>query len=102
MKIFNIRFKLINFYHLCYICGHHYELLCDLECIGIEDEMLKLKKALSTYKNFEKSFYEVYLKSFLNYTLIMILLFAHNIAKLNISLNAFYGIIFQISQEYKW
>lgn len=32
--------------------NYHYKLLYDEEHIGLEDEMLQLKKALGIYKNF--------------------------------------------------
>lgn len=82
--------------------GHHYESLHDLERIGIKDGILRLRKTSGTYKDFGKSFYEVWSEGFHNYTSIMVLLFAPNTAELNVSLNPFYNNILQLSQVYKW
>lgn len=82
--------------------GHHYELLHDQERIGIEDGMLRLRKTLGTYKDFEKLFYEVWSESFHNYTSIMVSLFVPSTAELNVALNTFYANILQLSQVYEW
>ncbi len=63
--------------------------------------MLRLMKTSGTYKNFRKSFYEVWSESFLNYTSIMVSLFAPSTAELNVALNSFYGNILQLSQVYE-
>ncbi len=76
MKIFHNRFKSINLYRLRHMRGHHYDSLHDQERIGIENGMLRLRKVSGTYKDFGKSFYEIWSENFLNYSSIMVSLFA--------------------------
>ncbi len=64
--------------------------------------MLRLRKTFGTYKDFEMSFYEVWSESFLNYTSIIVSLFAPSTAELNVALNPFYSNILQLSQVYEW
>ncbi len=82
--------------------GHHYKSLHDQKQIVIEDGMLRLRKTSGTYKDFGMSFYEVGSESFLNYTSIMVSLFAPSTAELHVALNSFYGNILQLSQVYEW
>lgn len=82
--------------------GYHYESLHNQEWIGIEGEILRLRKTFGIYKDFGKSFYEVWSESFLNYTSIMVTLLAPSMAELNVAFNSCYGNIFQLSQVYEW
>ncbi len=59
VRIFQKKFKPINLYCPRHIRGLRFDSLHDQDRIGIEDEMLKLRKTSRTYKDFGKSFYEV-------------------------------------------
>jgi hypothetical protein len=102
VKIFVNKFKLINLYRLRHMRGLQYDKLNDMNRIGIEDDMLKLRKTSRTYKDFEKSFHEVWSESFLNYTSIMISLFGKTALDLHATLSAFHNDIYQLSRVYEW
>lgn len=64
--------------------------------------MLRLKKALGTYKIFGKSLHNVWGEAFINYTVILVGFFGKEPLNLNIILINFYGNIFQLSKIHKW
>lgn len=73
--MFRNKLKLINLYQLQHIQGLTFKAYQDEEKIRIKDGMLKLQKTLETSKNYDSSFYEVWLKAFINYTSIISPLF---------------------------
>ncbi len=64
--------------------------------------MLKLWKTSETYKDLGKSFYEVWVDAFYNYTIILISLFDTEALDLYATLNEFYSCIYELSKVYKW
>jgi hypothetical protein len=102
VKIFVNKFKPINLYRLRHMRGLQYDKLNDMDRIGIEDGMLKLRKTSGTYKDFGKSFHEVWSESFLNYTSIMVSLFGKTAPDLHAALSAFHNDIYQLSRVYEW
>ena len=77
--------------------GYYYKLLHNQKRISIKDGILSLKKTLRTYKDFGKSFYEVWLENFFNYSSILISLFALSMSVFNVIFNFFYNNILQLS-----
>jgi hypothetical protein len=76
VKIFNEKFKFINFYKLRYMRDLSHEFYENHNRIEFENDQLKnLKKIVEIFKDFEKSFYEIYSKVFINYQLMIISLF---------------------------
>lgn len=68
MKIFNEKFKLINLYKLRHMKDFSHEFFKNHDRIEIENDQLKnLKKTIDIFKDFEKTFYEIYSKIFINY-----------------------------------
>ncbi len=76
VRIFQNKFKPINLYRLRQMRGLWFDSLHDQDRIGIEDGMLKLRKTSGTYKDFRKSFYEVWADVFHNYTTILVFFLA--------------------------
>lgn len=61
VRILHNKFKPINLYRrLRHMRGFRFDSLKDHDRIGIEDGMLGLRKTSGTYKDFGKSFYEVW------------------------------------------
>lgn len=102
VKIFQNKYKPINFYRLRHMRGLTFEAYRNKEKIGIEDGLLKLRKALGTYKDYRSSFYKVYLKAFINYTSILVSLFGATAPQLQPALTRFYELILQLSKFYDW
>ena len=102
MRIFSNKFKLINLYCLCQMRGLQFDSLHDQDRIGIEDDMLKLRKTSETYKDFGKFFYEVWADAFHNYTTILVLLFGREVPDLHSALAQFYTNIYKLSTLYEW
>lgn len=75
VRFFYNRFKLINLYRLCHICGLQIEAMFDKNRIGVEDNIFKLRKISRTYKEFGMLFYEVWANALYNYTTIFIFFF---------------------------
>lgn len=80
--------------------GLIFEVYRNEQKIGIEDGLLKLQKALRTYKNYKSSFYEVWSESFINYTLILVSFFGTMTPRLQLALTQFYGLILQLLEVY--
>jgi hypothetical protein len=75
----------------------------DQNRIDIENNQLKsLKKTMRIYKNFEKIFYEIYSKFFINYLLIVITLFATISSNIEVTLIKFYQKILKLAKLYDW
>lgn len=64
--------------------------------IGIENGMLKLRKILGTYKNYDSSFYEVWSETFINYTSIIVFLFGAIVPRLQAALTQLFGLVLQL------
>lgn len=72
------------------------------EKIDIEDGMLKLRKISRIYKDYSSSFYKIWLKAFINYTLIIVFLFGLTTPWLQAALAQFYGLVLQLLKVYNW
>ncbi len=59
VRIVQNEFKPINLCCLRHMRGLRFDALQDLDRIGIEDGMLRLRETSETYKDFGKSFYNV-------------------------------------------
>ena len=94
VRIFQNKFKPINLYRLRHMRGLRFDSLHDQDRIGIEDGMLKLRKTSGTYKDFGKSFYEVWADAFHNYTTILVSLFGREVPDLHSALAEFYTNIY--------
>ena len=64
------------------------------ERIAIEDVIHRLRKTSGIYKDFEKSFHEVWSDSFHNYIIILVSLFGKEAPDLHIALAEFYSNIY--------
>ena len=64
--------------------------------------MLKLRKISRTYKDFGKSFYEVWADVFYHYTTILVFLFSREVPDLHSALAKFYTNIYELSTVYEW
>ncbi len=102
VMIFQNKIKPINLYRLRHMRGVRFDSLHDQDCIGIEDGMLKLRKTSVTYKDFGKSFYEVWADAFHNYTSILVSLFGREVPDLHSALAEFYTNIYKLSKVYEW
>jgi hypothetical protein len=73
VRIFNEKFKLINFYKLRYMRELNHEFYLKQNHIELEkNEQLKnLRKIVRIFKNFDKFYYEMYSETFINYHLIV-------------------------------
>ena len=96
VKIFQNKFKPINLYCL------RFDALQDHDRISIEDGILRLRKMSVTYKDFEKSFYDVLADAFHNYTTIFVSLFSKEALDLNTALAEFYSNVYKLFTVYKW
>ena len=63
--------------------------------------MLRLRKTSGTYKDFGRSFHEVWGEAFINYTTILVSLFGKEASDLHAALHQFYGTILQLSKVYE-
>ncbi len=102
VRIFQNKFKLINLYRLRHMRRPRFDSLNDQDCIGIKDGMLKLRKTSGTYKDFGKSFYEVWADAFHNYTTILVSLFGSEVPDLHSALAEFYTNIYELFTVYEW
>ncbi len=102
VRIFQNKFKPINLYCLRHIHGLQFDSLHDQDRIGIEDGMFKLRKTSGTYKDFGKSFYEVWTDAFHNYTTILVSLFGREVPDLHSALAEFYINIYELSTVFEW
>ncbi len=84
------------------MCGLWFDALLDHNWIGIEDGMLRLRKTSRIYKDFEKSFYDVWSDAFHNYTTILVSLFSKEALDLHITLAEFYKNVYELSTVYEW
>lgn len=76
IRIFHNMFKTINPHRLRHMRGLRYEAFQNQERISIEGGMLRLRKTSGTFEKFGKSFHEVWGEAFINYTAILVSLFA--------------------------
>lgn len=89
VKIFWNKFKLINFYRLRQIQGLTFETYQNKNRVAIEDVMLKLRKTLGAYYDYDSSFYDIWSDVFINYTLILVhYLRQQRVASKSLSLNS--------------
>ena len=102
MKIFHNKFKPINLYRLRHMQGLWFESYRDHDRIGIEDGMLLLRKNSGTYKDFGKSFYEVWSEAFITYTSIIVFLFGATAPDLHSIITIFSTKILQLAKVYEW
>jgi hypothetical protein len=104
VRIFNGKFKLINLYKLRHMRGLGHEFFEDQDRIGFgENGQLKnLKKTVGTFKDFGKTFYEVYAEAFINYQLITTTLFAKISPDLFATLIKYYQKILELAKLYDW
>lgn len=82
--------------------GLRFDSMQDHDRVGIEDGMLRLRKTSGTYKDFGKSFYEVWADTFHNYTTILVSLFGKEAPDLHAALAKFYSCIYELSTVYEW
>lgn len=64
--------------------------------------MLRLGKTSGTYKDFGKSFFEVWADAFHNYTTVLVSLFGKEAPDLHAALQDFYSSIYELSTVYEW
>ncbi len=102
VRIFQNKFKSINPYRLRHMRGLRFDSLYDQDCISIEDGRLKLRKTSGAYKDFGKSFYEVWADAFHNYTTILVSVFGREVLDFHSALAEFYTNIYELSTVYKW
>ena len=72
----------------------------DQDCIDIKEGMLKLRKTSGTYKDFGKSFYEVWADDYHNYTTILVSVFGREVLDLYSALAEYYTNIYELSTVY--
>ncbi len=72
------------------------------ERIGIEDSIQRLRKTLSTYKDYSSGFYKVWSEASINYTSIIVSLFGAMASQLQGALTEFYGLVLQLSKVHDW
>ena len=102
VRIFQNIFKLINLYRLRHMRGLRFQVIHDKNCISVKDGMLKLRKISGTYKDFSKSFYEIWADIFYNYTTIFVSFFDKEVPNLHSALAKFYMQIYEFSTIYEW
>ena len=95
-------FKAINIYRLRHRRGLRFDFLHDQDRIGKKDDIHKLRKTSGTYKDFGKSFYEVWPDAFHNYTNILVSLFCREVLDLHSALAEFYTNIYELPTVYEW
>lgn len=74
----------------------------DHDQVGIEDGRLRLWKNSGTYKDFSKSFYDVWADAFHNYTTILVSFFGKEAPNLHATLAQFYINVYELSKIYEW
>jgi hypothetical protein len=93
VKIFIDKFKSINIYKLRHMRDLTHDFYYDQNRIEIENDQLKsLKKTIRIYKNFEKFF--------INYLLIVLILFAKSSSNIEVTLIKFYQKILKLAKLY--
>lgn len=104
VKIYHNKFKLVNFLHLHHMQSCHFEKLYDKDCgwLSLKNSTIRLKKVIETYKDFEKTFQDMWSESFLNYSAIMVFFFGLSKPTLHRTLSRFYSDIFKFSWVYNW
>jgi hypothetical protein len=91
VKIFNEKFKFINLYKLRHERILDHEFFENQNRIELKNDQLKnLKKTIEFYKDYEKTFYEMYAKIFINYLHITTSLFIKINSDLCFTLIKFY------------
>jgi hypothetical protein len=103
VKIFNEKFKLINLYKLRHERILDHEFFENQNRIELKNDQLKnLKKTIEFYKDYEKTFYEMYTKIFINYLHITTFLFIKISSDLCFTLIKFYQKIVNLVKLYDW
>ena len=100
--IFYNKFKPINLYRLRPMQRIRFNTFQDKERIGIEYGILRLQKTSSIYNNFRKSFHEVQLEAFHNYTIILLSLIRKETPDFHTAFAEFYSNIYELSTVYEW
>ena len=98
VKIFKNKFKPMNLYKLRHL--HGFEDVREEDSIVIENGSLKPRKTTGTYKDFGKSINEVWSEAFLNYMLVVNILFGT--PELSAALLLFYRQIMTLAKSYDW
>ena len=80
----------------------YFDTFQDQERIGIEDGMLRLRKTSGTYKNFSKTFHEVWSEAFHNFTTILFSLFGKEAPDFHTAPEEFFSNIYKLSTVYEW
>lgn len=63
----------------------------DKKMISIKDVMLKLRKTLGTFKDYDSGFYKILSKAFITYRSIMVSLFETTVFRFQVAFILFYG-----------
>jgi hypothetical protein len=102
IKIFNEKFKSINLYKLRHMRNLNHEFFENQNRIDFEDndQLKNLKKTIEILKNFEKTFYEIYFETFINYQIMIISLFVKISSNLFVTLIKFYQKILELVKLY--
>jgi hypothetical protein len=102
VKIFNEKFKSINLYKLRHMRDFNHEFFKNQNRIDFEknDQLKNLKKTIEIFKNFEKTFYEIYFETFINYQIMIISLFVKISSNLFVTLIKFYQKILELVKLY--
>jgi hypothetical protein len=101
VKIFNEKFKSINLYKFRHERILDHEFFENQTRIEIENDQLKnLKKTVESYKDYEKSFYEVYAEIFINYLQMTTSLFVKISSNLSVTLIKYYQKILNLIKLY--
>ncbi len=101
VRIFQNKFKPINFYCFHHRCGLQFSSLYDQDRIGIKDGMLKLQKTFEIYKDLGKSFYKMWANISHNYTTILVFQFNKEVPDLYSALVKFYSNVYELCTIYK-
>ena len=102
VRVFQNKFKPINLFRLRHMYGLRFDALQDHDRIDIEDGILRFRKTSGTYKDFGKSFYDVWADAFHNYTTILVSLFSKEAPDLHTILAKFYNNVYELSTVYEW
>ncbi|MCJ1347109.1 hypothetical protein MMC31_005330 [Peltigera leucophlebia] len=98
VKIFKNKFKPMNLYKLRHL--HGFEKTQEEDGIVVENHTLKPRKTTGTFKDFGKSVNEVWSESFVNYMLVINILFGT--PELSAALLLFYRQIMTLARSYDW
>jgi hypothetical protein len=104
VRIFNEKFKLINLYKLRHMRELEHEFCENQDRIEFDenDQLKNLKKTMKIFKNFDKTFYKIYVEIFINYQLITTILFVKISLDLFATLIKYYQKILKLVKLYDW